>query len=125
MKILAIRGENLASLTHPFSIDFASGRLGDSGLFAITGNTGSGKSTLLDAMCLALYDQIARFPANKKNMAEIGRADDPDRLKANDVRLILSRGAVSGYAEVDFTGRDGQSYCARWSVRRTGHCRRG
>lgn len=118
MKILAVRGENLASLTHPFSIDFTHGRLGDSGLFAITGNTGAGKSTILDAICLALYDQIARFPANKKNMAEIGRADDPDRLKANDVRLILSRGAVSGYAEVDFTGRDGQSYCARWSVRR-------
>ena len=118
MKILAVRGENLASLTHPFNIDFTHGRLGESGLFAITGNTGAGKSTILDAICLALYDQIARFPSNKKNMAEIGRADDSERLKANDVRLILSRGAVAGYAEVDFTGRDGQSYCARWSVRR-------
>ncbi|ACQ93668.1 SMC domain protein [Tolumonas auensis DSM 9187] len=118
MKILAVRGENLASLSHPFNIDFIHGRLGDSGLFAITGNTGAGKSTILDAICLALYDQIARFPSNKKNMAEIGRADDSERLKANDVRLILSRGAVSGYAEVDFTARDGQHYCARWSVRR-------
>ncbi|WP_024870944.1 AAA family ATPase [Tolumonas lignilytica] len=118
MKILAVRGENLASLTHAFDIDFTNGRLGDSGLFAITGNTGAGKSTILDAICLALYDQIARFPSNKKNMAEIGRADDNERLKANDVRLILSRGAVSGYAEVDFTARDGEKYCARWSVRR-------
>ena len=118
MKILAVRGENLASLTHPFNIDFTCGRLGDSGLFAITGNTGAGKSTILDAICLALYDQIARFPSNKKNMAEIGRQDDSERLKANDVRLILSRGAVSAYAEVDFTGRDGEIYCARWSVRR-------
>lgn len=118
MKILAVRGENLASLTHPFDIDFTKGRLGDSGLFAITGNTGAGKSTILDAICLALYDQIARFPSNKKNMAEIGRVDDAERLKANDVRLILSRGAFSGYAEVEFSGRDGQHYCARWSVRR-------
>ena len=118
MKILAVRGENLASLTHPFDIDFTQGRLGDSGLFAITGNTGAGKSTILDAICLALYDQIARFPSNKKNMAEIGRVDDAERLKANDVRLILSRGAFSGYAEVEFSGRDGQRYCARWSVRR-------
>mgnify|MGYP000010406686 CR=1 FL=1 len=47
MKILAVRGENLASLTHPFNIDFTCGRLGDSGLFAITGNTGAGKSTIL------------------------------------------------------------------------------
>ena len=53
MKILAVRGENLASLTHPFDIDFTQGRLGDSGLFAITGNTGAGKSTILDAICLA------------------------------------------------------------------------
>ena len=118
MKILAVRGENLASLTHAFNIDFTCGRLGESGLFAITGNTGAGKSTILDAICLALYDQIARFPSNKKNMAEIGRQDDSERLKANDVRLILSRGAVSAYAEVDFTGRDGEIYCARWSVRR-------
>ena len=110
MKILAIRGENLASLTHPFHIDLTQGRLGNSGLFAITGNTGAGKSTLLDAICLALYDQIARFPSNKKNQAEIGHPDDVDRLKANDVRSILSRGSVAGYAEVDFIGRDGEHY---------------
>ncbi len=118
MKILAIRGENLASLTHPFHIDLTQGRLGNSGLFAITGNTGAGKSTLLDAICLALFDQIARFPSNKKHQAEIGHPDDADRLKANDVRSILSRGAVAGYAEVDFIGRDGEHYSARWSVRR-------
>lgn len=118
MKILALRGENLASLTRPFDIDFTQGVLGHSGLFAITGNTGAGKSTLLDAICLALYDQMARFVANRKNQAEIGREDEADRLKANDVRHILSRGKSSGYAEVDFVGTDGQHWRARWQVRR-------
>lgn len=118
MKILALRGENLASLSHPFAIDFTQGVLGSAGLFAITGNTGAGKSTLLDAICLALYDQMARFVANKKNQAEIGRAEDADRLKANDVRHILSRGKASGFAEVDFVGVDGQIWRARWQLRR-------
>ncbi len=118
MKILALRGENLASLSHPFSIDFTQGVLGNAGLFAITGNTGAGKSTLLDAICLALYDQMARFVANRKNQAEIGREDEADRLKANDVRHILSRGKASGFAEVDFIGVDGQIWRARWQLRR-------
>ena len=118
MRILAIRGENLASLTRPFAIDFSQGILGNAGLFAITGNTGAGKSTLLDAICLALFDQMARFPANKKQQAEIGRADEVDRLKANDVRHVLSRGQASGFAEVDFLAADGQQWRARWQVRR-------
>ena len=45
MKILSLSGENLASLTGPFFIDFTGGALGAAGLFAITGNTGAGKST--------------------------------------------------------------------------------
>lgn len=47
MKILSLSGENLASLTGPFTIDFAGGALGAAGLFAITGNirADGGKST--------------------------------------------------------------------------------
>ncbi len=60
MRILAIRGENLASLEDPFDVDLEHGVLGQAGLFSITGTTGAGKSTLLDAMCLALYDQTPR-----------------------------------------------------------------
>ncbi|UTV27188.1 AAA family ATPase [Photobacterium atrarenae] len=118
MKILALRGENLASLQHKFEIDFANGRLGDAGLFAITGKTGAGKSTLLDAICLALYDRIPRLQSNKKNDAEIGRDDDAGRIKANDVRSILSRGKADGFAEVDFVANDGTHWRAHWSVRR-------
>ncbi|UXI00745.1 AAA family ATPase [Photobacterium sp. TY1-4] len=118
MKILALRGENLASLQHKFEIDFANGRLGDAGLFAITGKTGAGKSTLLDAICLALYDRIPRLQSNKKNDAEIGRDDDAGRIKANDVRSILSRGKAEGFAEVDFVANDATHWRAHWTVRR-------
>ncbi|WP_087025267.1 AAA family ATPase [Thaumasiovibrio subtropicus] len=118
MKILALRGENLASLQSRFEIDFAKGRLGESGLFAITGRTGAGKSTLLDAICLALFDRMPRLQANKKNDAEIGRDDDASRLKANDVRSILSRGKSEGFAEVDFRAHDGSEWRAHWRVRR-------
>ncbi len=118
MKILSLSGENLASLTGPFTIDFTRGALGAAGLFAITGNTGAGKSTLLDAICLALYDEMPRFIANRKNVAEVGRMDDEEKLKANDVRGILSRGHASGFAEVQFRGCDGRIWLARWAVRR-------
>ncbi|WP_429233425.1 AAA family ATPase [Aeromonas salmonicida] len=118
MKILSLSGENLASLTGAFTIDFTKGALGAAGLFAITGNTGAGKSTLLDAICLALYDEMPRFIANRKHVAEVGRADDEEKLKANDVRGILSRGHASGYAEVRFRGCDGRIWLARWAVRR-------
>ena len=48
MRILAIRGANLASLAAPFEIDLAADPLAGSGLFAITGETGAGKSTILE-----------------------------------------------------------------------------
>ena len=50
MRILAIRGKNLASLAGEFVLDFQSEPLASAGLYAITGATGSGKSTLLDAL---------------------------------------------------------------------------
>lgn len=50
MKILAIRGKNLASLAGEFEIPFQQEPLASAGLFAISGSTGAGKSTLLDAL---------------------------------------------------------------------------
>ncbi|HEY0420117.1 MAG TPA: AAA family ATPase, partial [Acetobacteraceae bacterium] len=61
MRILAIRGKNLASLAGEFAIDFREEPLQSSGLFAISGPTGAGKSTLLDALCVALYDATPRL----------------------------------------------------------------
>ncbi|MFI3221070.1 MAG: AAA family ATPase, partial [Methylococcales bacterium] len=62
MRILAIRGKNLASLADEFEILLNEGALQAVGLFAITGQTGAGKSTILDALCLALYDKMPRLP---------------------------------------------------------------
>ncbi|KQP16728.1 AAA family ATPase [Methylobacterium sp. Leaf93] len=115
MRILAIRGENLASLAAPFSVDLAGGPIGATGIFAITGETGAGKSTILDALCLALYGRYPRVATSGRE-----RAPDPggDPITIGDERAILRRGATEGFAEVDFIGRDGQGYCARWSVYR-------
>jgi exonuclease SbcC len=116
MKILALRVRNLASLAGEIEIDFEAQPLAHAGLFAITGPTGAGKSTLLDALCLALYDRLPRL-ANAPR-GEIGRAGDDDRLGGDDVRSVLRHGAAEGFAEVDFQGRDGGRYRARWEVRR-------
>ncbi len=118
MRVLALRGENLASLTGPFEVDFQAPPLADVGLFAVTGPTGAGKSTLLDALCLALFDAVPRL-ANSSS-ALVGAEEEPEdrRLPANDVRSVLTRGAGRGFAEVDFVGNDGRRYRARWEVRR-------
>lgn len=114
MKIVAIRGSNLASLEGPFAIELEQAPLAQAGLFAITGPTGAGKSTLLDALCVALFDTTPRL--NDRGGVPIGRADEKDRLASNDVRGILRHGCAEGHAEVDFVGRDQRVYRARWEV---------
>ena len=116
MKILAIRGKNLASLGE-FSVDFTQEPLASSGLFAITGATGAGKSTLLDALCLALYNKtprLAHVSSQAGSLTDVGE----HTLGIHETKNILRRGAVEGFAEVDFVGNDGQSYRAKWSIRR-------
>lgn len=112
MKILAVRGKNLASLAGHFEVDFGAPPLERAGLIAITGPTGAGKTTLLDAVCLALFDRTPRF--SSRGGVEVGSDD----LRANDVRGILRHGAVEGWAEVDFLGIDEQRWRSRWVVRR-------
>lgn len=116
MKVLAIRGRNLASLGE-FNVDFTQEPLASSGLFAITGATGAGKSTLLDALCLALYNKtprLAHVSNQAGNLADVGE----HTLGIHETKNILRRGAIDGFAEVDFVGNDGQDYRAKWSVRR-------
>ncbi|MCA8920763.1 MAG: AAA family ATPase, partial [Planctomycetes bacterium] len=118
MKVLAIRGENLASLAGPFELDLTQEALGGSGLFAVTGPTGAGKSTLLDALCLARYDRTPRLGGRGGAPVGYRHPRDADDLKSRDPRGVLRRGAGAGFAEVDFVGRGGRRYRATWSVRR-------
>ncbi|GHG67041.1 AAA family ATPase [Comamonas sp. JC664] len=116
MKVLAIRGSNLTSFAGDFALELDQPPLDRLGLFAITGATGAGKSTLLDALCLALFDRTPRLGG--RGGVPVGRADEEEeaRLSAYDVRGMLRRGAAEGFAEVDFLGKDGRRYRARWSV---------
>lgn len=116
MKILRISGKNLASLAGEFAVDFESGPLATTGLFAISGPTGAGKSTLLDALCLALYDATPRMLKRAgSQLPDVGG----DTVSALDPRTLLRRGAAEAWAEVDFVGSDDGRYRARWSVRRS------
>ncbi len=115
MKILAIRGRNLASLAGEFEVDFSRDPLLNAGLFAISGPTGSGKSTLLDALCLALYGATPRLTL--AGSTQIPDVHD-DQVTSSDPRNLLRRGCGEGFAEVDFVGIDGVAYRARWTVRR-------
>lgn len=114
MKILAIRGMNLASLEGEFEIDFESEPLKSAGIFAITGNTGAGKSTILDVISLALYAEVPRL------MSASSKKEGDEELTPKDARRILRRGKGEGYAEVDFEAMDGEVYRSRWEVRRAG-----
>lgn len=116
MRILALRGENLASLAERFEIDFENGPLRGAGLFAITGETGAGKSTLLDALCLALYANFPRVHARGADEKLPDASGKP--VNARDPRSILRNGASQAFAEVDFIGVDGGRYRATWRAQR-------
>ncbi|MFT3767028.1 MAG: AAA family ATPase [Minicystis sp.] len=63
MKLLRLRVAGLRSFTRETEIDLA--RLGEQGLFAISGPTGAGKSTILDGIFLALFGKCPRGEAGE------------------------------------------------------------
>jgi energy-coupling factor transporter ATP-binding protein EcfA2 len=83
MRLLAVRLQNLNSLSGTHEVRFDEVPLSAAGVFLITGPTGAGKSTLLDAMTLALYGRAARYGNDK--------ADE-----------MMSRHTPECFAEVDF-----------------------
>ena len=99
MKILRIKLKNLNSLRGEQVVDFETGPLSHSGLFAITGPTGAGKSTILDAITLALYGHAARY----------GTEANPEDM--------MSRHCGECRAEVEFLVPKGR-YRAEWQMRR-------
>lgn len=113
MRILAIRGRNLASLADDFEVDFEAEPLSTSPIFAIIGPIGAGKSTLLDAICLALFREVPRL-RNAPSQGSIGA----DAISPRDPRALMRHGASDAFAEVDFAMPDGERYRAKWSVSR-------
>jgi exonuclease SbcC len=118
MRILAIRGKNLASLRGEFEMRLDQPPISSCNLFSISGPTGSGKSTLLDALCLALYGKTPRLSDKGGHAIGAPGEDEKLRLNSNDTRALLSRGTADGFAEVDFQGADGKRYQATWRVHR-------
>lgn len=99
MRLLAVRLQNLNSLSGAHEVRFDAVPLSAAGVFLITGPTGAGKSTLLDAMTLALYGRAARYGNDK--------ADE-----------MMSRHTAECLAEVDFeTG--GRRLRATWRMGKT------
>ena len=118
MKILAIRGKNLASLRGEFEVNFRTEPLRSAGLFAITGNTGSGKTTILDAMCIALYEKTPRLEGIQNR--EVIETHGKTKIFENNAKTILSKGCHHGYAEVEFLAVDGKEYRVRTTISRAG-----
>lgn len=117
MKILAIRGRNLASLEGEFEIDFTCEPLVSAGIFAISGPTGAGKSTILDAMCLSLFAKTPRTDQARENNIRLKDISN-EPLVQGDPRFLLRRGTASCYAETDFLALNGNRYRSRWAVSR-------
>jgi DNA repair protein SbcC/Rad50 len=114
MRILAIRGANIASLTS-FDVDFRKEPLRSAGIFAITGPTGAGKSSILDAMCLALFQEAPRLEGVS---AQEGKLDSAfGTIAQSDIRNLLQRGTSTGFAQCEFLGQDGHEYRAHWGFR--------
>lgn len=97
MKILKVVLNNIHSIKGKFTIDFVDGVLGNSGLYAITGQTGAGKSTILDAITLSLYGITNRHG------------------KGNSDAEIITRNEKESFSETYFE-INGAEYMARWSV---------
>ena len=122
MRILAIRGANLASLAEPFELDFERPPLDRYGLFAISGPTGAGKSTMLKIIGLLERATRGQVWVNGRNLNKLRSRDIPyhrrevgmifqdhrlldDRTVSDNVALPLVAGYASRKLIVGVKGR--------------------
>ena len=103
MRLTRLRVRGLRSFSRETEIDLA--RLGEQGLFAISGPTGAGKSTILDGIFLALFGRCPRGEASE--CVSAGALELSVRLELEDGR---GAGARALAVERRF----------RWSKRRSG-----
>lgn len=115
MRILAIRGRNIASLPE-FEVNFEAEPLSHTGLYAIVGPTGSGKTTLLDTICVTLFDRTPRLGGS--GGAKLLDVDGVQEIASSSPGSLLRLGAGFCWTEVDFEGVDKMAYRARWSLQR-------
>jgi len=83
------------------TLDFA--KLGQSGLYLITGDTGSGKTTIFDAISFALFGEASGSGRDKYQMLRSDFADD----------------GAKTFAELDFASGGG-TYSIRREIKRAG-----
>lgn len=116
MKILAIRGRNLASLEGDFEIDFTVEPLLSAGIFAISGPTGAGKSTLW-MRCAWLCSPVRLVPIKQKKIMSSFRMSVMNNCR-RAIPVFAAAGDDFWFAEVDFMALNGHRYRTRWSVAR-------
>ena len=112
MIIKKVTIHNIASIADA-TIDFEAQPLDDAKVFLITGETGAGKTTLLDAICLALFNKTPRMELGMNS------EETEKKVKANDTRQLLRRGADDGSVRLLFKGNDGVDYESEWQVHRS------
>ena len=95
MRPLKLSLSGFTCFKEPLELDFAGLEL-----FAIIGQTGAGKSSILDAITYALYGETAR-------------------LGSKGLEALVSLGASSMYAVLEFEASDGRCYRVSrvWSKR--------
>lgn len=111
MKINSISLKNINSLKGVHQVNFVTGPLAQTGLFAIIGPTGSGKSTLLDAITLALFNETPRSGSLSKSAIE-------------KMGAVITRNTDEAFCEVEYESA-GKLYRSRWEISRarTGNLR--
>lgn len=115
MKFQKLTIHNIASVEDAV-VDFEAEPLRSSEVFLITGKTGAGKSTILDCICLALFDSTPRLSSTKME-GDVKDSVDSD-IKVKDVRQLMRRNTAEAFVCLTFTGSNGISYEATWSVAR-------